>query len=219
MEGEMKSWTAIALLCLTGSAGRLPAQTNPTFGAPDPSRWDRIYADPDPLFNTAPNAFLVEMVKELKPGRALEIGMGQGRNSVYLARLGWDVTGFDISERGMQIAQESARAAGVRITTVKATMEDFDYGDGRWDLIVGTYVGASWHDKAVRGLKPGGVVVVEAYLRLSEQPSRGFWPNELLRLFLDDDLRILRYEDVHGKPDWSQELGRVVRLFAQRPVQ
>jgi hypothetical protein len=41
-------------------------------------RWDRTYSDPAPSFNTAPNAFLTEVVKTLKPGRALEIGMGQG---------------------------------------------------------------------------------------------------------------------------------------------
>jgi SAM-dependent methyltransferase len=215
----MKDWIAITILCLTGIPVLLLGQTNPTFGEPDPSRWDRTYANPDPHFSTEPNAFLAEVVKEVKPGRALEIGMGQGRNSVYLAGLGWDVTGFDISERGMEIALKSARAAGVEITTVKATMEDFDYGDGRWDLVVGTYVGASWHEKAVRGLKPNGFVVVEAFLKVPEEPNRGFRPNELLQLFLDEDLRILRYEDVLGKPDWSQEPGRVVRLLAQKPGQ
>ena len=77
------------------------AQINPTFGKPDPERWDSIYSDPVSIFNTAPNAFMAEVVKGLKPGRALDIGMGQGRNSVFLARLGWDVSGFDISERGV----------------------------------------------------------------------------------------------------------------------
>ena len=187
-------------------------------GDPKPERWDRLYSNPSPQFDTAPNAFMADVVQELKPGRALDIGMGQGRNSVYLAKLGWDVTGFDISERGMETALKSAQAAGVKLTTVKATMEDFDYGDGQWDLIVGTYVGATWHEKAARGLKPGGVVVVEAFLKVPEFANRGFRPNELLQLFLDHNLRILRYEDVHGKPDWSQEPGRVVRLSARKPA-
>jgi len=69
--------------------GRSVAQINPTFGKPDPERWDGVYSDRVPFFNTAPNAFLTEVVKGLKPGRALDIGMGQGRNSVHLAKLGW----------------------------------------------------------------------------------------------------------------------------------
>jgi hypothetical protein len=67
---------------------------NPTFGKPNPEVWDGVYSDATPVFSTAPNTFMTEAVKGLKPGRALDIGMGQGRNSVYLAKLGWKVTGF-----------------------------------------------------------------------------------------------------------------------------
>jgi 2-polyprenyl-3-methyl-5-hydroxy-6-metoxy-1,4-benzoquinol methylase len=195
------------------------AKINPTFGAPNPERWDRVYADPTPFFNTAPNAFMTEVVKGLKPGRALEIGMGQGRNTVYLAKLGWDVSGFDISERGMEIARKSAEAAGVKITTIKASMDDFEYGVGQWDLIVATYEGASWLEQAVQGLKPGGFVVVEGYSKTPQSPpGAGFGPNELLKLFMDQNLQVVRYEDVEAKPDWSKEVGRIVRMFARKPV-
>ncbi len=179
--------------------------------------WDRAYSDPSLVFNTAPNAFLTEVVKGLKPGRALDIGMGQGRNSVYLARLGWDVTGFDISERGMELARKSGAAAGVEITTVRASLEDFDYGNGQWDLIVGTYVGVAWLQAAARGLKPGGFVIVEAYSKHPQAPpGAGFGPNELLKLFLDQNLRVVRYEDVEDEPDWLK-LDGVVRVLARRP--
>ena len=55
-------------------------------------------------------------VEERKPGRALDVGMGEGRNAVFLALKGWDVTGFEISDEGVAIAQRNARAAGVNIT-------------------------------------------------------------------------------------------------------
>src|SRR4051794_33369884 len=55
------------------------------------------------------NQFLAEVVKERKPGKALDIGMGQGRNSMFLAALGWDVTGFDISDVAVKQAQAEAR--------------------------------------------------------------------------------------------------------------
>lgn len=181
------------------------------------TRWDGIYANPAPSFNTAPNAFLTEVVKTLKPGRALEIGMGQGRNSVYLAKLGWDVTGFDISETGMAAARKSAEAAGVKLRTINASMEQFDYGVDQWDLIVATYEGAGWREGAVRGLKSGGIVVVEGFLRAAQTPpGASFGPNELLKMFLDLNLRILRYEEVDGKPDWGNGAGRVIRLCAQK---
>jgi len=180
-------------------------------------RWDRAYADPKPFFNQEPNAFMAEIVKTLKPGRALDIGIGQGRNAVHLARLGWDVTGFDISETGMAIARKSAEAAGVKLKTFNATIDDFDYGDRQWDLIVATYEGAGWREKAVRGLKPGGIVIVEGFLKGPQTPPIvSFAPNELPTMFLDLNLRILRYEDIDGKPDWGLRPGRVVRLCAQK---
>jgi hypothetical protein len=97
-------------------------------------------------------------------------------------------------------------------------MEAFDYGTEQWDLIVATYEGAGWREQAVRGLKPGGAVVVEGFLRIPTTPQgASFGPNELVKMFLDLNLRVLRYEDVYGQPDWSAKPGNVIRLYAQKP--
>ena len=179
--------------------------------------WDRAYSDPSLVFNTAPNTFLTEVAKGLKPGRALDIGIGQGRNSVYLAKLGWEVTGFDISEHGMELARKSATAAGVKITTIKASLEDFDYGAGQWDLIVGIYEGVAWLEAAVKGLRPGGFIVVEGYAEHPQAPAgSAFGHNELLKLFMEQNLHVVRYQDVEDKPDWL-ELDGVVRILARKP--
>jgi hypothetical protein len=66
--------------------------------------FDRTYASPKPRFNTAPNALLVEAVAERRPGSALDVHMGQGRNAVFLAAKGWRVTGFDFSAEGVGAA-------------------------------------------------------------------------------------------------------------------
>lgn len=180
--------------------------------------WDRAYSNPSLVLPTAPNAFLTEVVKRLEPGRALDIGIGQGRNSVYLAKLGWDVTGFDISERGMEQARKSAAAAGVKITTIKASIDDFDYGVGQWDLIVATYEGVAWLEAAARGLKPGGFIVVEGYRKHPQAPpSAAFGPNELLKLFMDRNLHVVRYEDVEVESEWLK-LDGVVRMGARKPI-
>ena len=55
------------------------------------------------------NKFLAETIKGRKPGRALDIGMGEGRNALFLATQGWEVTGFDISDVGVQLAREAAQ--------------------------------------------------------------------------------------------------------------
>ena len=85
-------------------------------------QYNAIYSDEaeQGTFNHAPNAFLVEFAKTLKPGRALDVGMGQGRNTIYLAQQGWQVTGFDLSETGVKLAREQAAKLQVRVTAVVA---------------------------------------------------------------------------------------------------
>ena len=113
-------------------------------------------------FNHEPNAFLVEMLRTWKPGRALDVGMGQGRNAIWLAKQGWNVTGFDLSDAGVKLAQEKASEAGVKIKAVVANADEFDFGLDHWDLIVLSYVPfSSYRDRLIRSLKPGGVVLVE----------------------------------------------------------
>ena len=70
--------------------------------------YDKVYSGV-PEFKTEPNRLLMETVDGRKPGRALDVGMGQGRNALALARLGWDVTGFDVSAVGLAEASAAAR--------------------------------------------------------------------------------------------------------------
>jgi len=182
-------------------------------------RWNRILTAPAPRFNTAPNAFLVSVTAGVKPGRSLDVGMGQGRNTIYLAQKGWDSAGFDPADRAVAAAQEQAAKLGVKITTSVARAEDYDWGENRWDLIVLSYVGArEFAAQVVRALRPGGMVVVEGFHRdaTRSQPIGGavvFDTNELLRIFAP--LRVVRYEDADAKGDFGgQNDTRVVRLAA-----
>ena len=181
-------------------------------------RWNRILTSAKPMFNTEPNAFLVGMTKGVKPGRALDVGMGQGRNTIYLAQQGWDSVGFDPAERAVMAAQEQARKAGVTITTHVARAEDFDWGNAQWDLIVLSYVGArEYVTPVLRALRPGGMVILEAFHRdaTKTRPIGGavvFDTNELLQLFAG--LRVVRYEDTLGVGDFGLADTRVVRLAA-----
>jgi 2-polyprenyl-3-methyl-5-hydroxy-6-metoxy-1,4-benzoquinol methylase len=184
-------------------------------------RWNRILTAPNPGFNTSPNAFLVEVTRGLKPGRSLDVGMGQGRNTIYLAQQGWESTGFDPADRAVSAAQAQASKAGVKIATSVVRAEDFDWGESRWDLIVLCYVGArEYQAQVVRALRPGGMVVVEGFHRdATKTHSIGgavvFDTNELLQLF--PGLRVVRYEDTDAVGDFGKVETRVVRLAAVKP--
>ncbi len=186
-----------------------------------PLFFDRTYSSPAPRFNTEPNALMVEAVRDLKPGRALDIDMGQGRNAVFLASKGWEVTGFDFSAEGVRAAREAAKKAGVNLTALERRHEDFDFGRAQWDLVVMSYtwvpLRAPYIGRILESLKPGGVLVFEHLMDESGSEGAAPWlprPNELLRVF--ETLRILRYEDARASADWSWRPERIARLIAQK---
>ena len=184
-------------------------------------RWNRILTSPTPKFNTQPNAFLVEIAKTRKPGTALDVGMGQGRNAIWLAQQGWDVTGFDPAGKAVALALENASKAGVHIKTSVEGREDFDFGERRWDLILLSYVGGRETPAVLeKALKPGGVLVIEAFHRDAARSHRiggavVFDTGELPALY--PHLRVVRYEEPMGIGDFGLEKVRLVRYCGERP--
>jgi SAM-dependent methyltransferase len=170
------------------------------------------------------NKFLAEMIKGRTPGTALDIGIGEGRNALFLATQGWEVTGFDISDIGVTLAREAAQKRGLRLEAVVEDADHFDYGRQRWDLVVGMYMHAVMTrnaEKIIDALKPGGILVVEGFHRdlnrLGVQGEYiGYHSNELLKAF--ERLRVLYYEDTVAAADWerSGQEAPVVRFLAVR---
>ena len=176
--------------------------------------YDQIFSEPH-KFTTTPNALLVEAVKNRPAGKALDVAMGQGRNSIYLAQKGWDVTGFDVSKVGLAEARRLATASGVEIHTTLASDEEFDFGVDQWDLIAILYPIEKRSVYRVRkALKPGGIVVVECSHKEASNAPFEFETNELLKIF--DGFRILKYEDAMGTHEWASKELRMVRLIAQK---
>jgi len=177
----------------------------------DNSYWNKVYSSDQASFVHRPTDLLVSAVKGRRPGKALDIGMGQGRNSIFLAQEGWEVTGFDPSDEGVRQARERAAKLGLRLRALVAREEDFDLGTEQWDLIVMTYVRrlrAGDADRLARALRPQGIFVYE-----NNNVGK---PNELLRYFLA--WRILRFEDLDTSSDWHPDrTQRVERLVAERP--
>lgn len=177
--------------------------------------YDTIYAK-GPDFDAKPNRLLVSAVDDRTPGEALDVGMGQGRNAVFLAKQGWSVTGFDPSAVGLEQARTSAAKAGVKIRVVQLGAEYFDFGWERWDLIAIIYPIEKFSIYRVRdALKPGGIVVVEAPHKETGQRPHHYESNELLDIF--NGFRILRYDDTNAIADWGRKRIRLVRLIAEKP--
>ena len=187
----------------------------------DAEFWNkRLIAERPEWFNSQPNAFLVEVVKGRKHGKALDVAMGQGRNAIWLAQHGWDTTGFDPADQAVAAARATADRLGLTLHTEITTMEQFDFGENRWDLIVLSYAGCSQLARQVeKALKPGGLLVEEAFhtdaletLKIGGSLCR---PGELPHAY--QGLRALRYEEPVAQPDFAPRPVRVVRYAAEKP--
>jgi len=185
--------------------------------------WNQLLVKERPHWmNSEPNGFLVEMVKGHKVGKALDVAMGQGRNAIWLALQGWEVSGFDPADEAIAVAQDEATRLGVRIHTEVTTMEQFDFGENKWDLIVLSYAGCSGVAAQVqKALKPGGILVEEAFhtdaLKTMQIGGSLCKPAELPIAF--KELRVIRYEEPIAKPDFAPRPTRVVRFAAQKPIE
>ena len=165
-----------------------------------------------------PNRLLVEVVKGQKPGAALDVAMGQGRNALYLASQGWKVTGVDISDEGIRQARDEAAKRKLKLETINIIIDEYDFGKNRWDLVTMIYAGNStdWIEKIKPSLRPGGLFVVEYFARENLGTSTdGFAKGQLAKLFASG-FEILRDEVVEDAPDWAMDRATLVRFVAKK---
>lgn len=132
-------------------------------------QWDERYGGGEFVYGKEPNDFLKEYAHLLPRGHVLCLAEGQGRNAVYLASLGHQVTALDASKVGLQSALSLAQERGVQIDTVQADLAHYALGDATWDGIVSifchlpTAVRESVLRQVEAALRPGGVFLLEAY--------------------------------------------------------
>ena len=196
-------------------------QVAPGGDAGDAATWDIAFLVSE-SFSRKPNRLLTEAVSGVKPGAALDVGMGQGRNAVWLATQGWQVTGFDVAGEGLRLAREQAASEGVKIDTVYAADRDFDFGKDRWNLIAFIYSPLrELEAKAFAGLKPGGMVVAEAFGNAGDpaRASQGvfYGPGEMRAIFENAGFKVIRYEEPVDTADYGLDKVPLVRLVAMKP--
>ena len=182
----------------------------------DKERWNKNYSSDTYHFGKDPIPYLVEQINRLPKGKALDLAMGEGRNGVFLATKGFQVTGLDISEKGLEKAQALAKAQGVTIETKVADLDQAPLGSNGYDVVLCTYyLDRSLFAKMKQAVKPGGMIVVETYTidHLKYRPQfRKEWlleRNELVEWF--KDFTILDYQVVdNGESAFAS-------IIAQRP--
>ncbi len=132
--------------------------------------WDERYSEAEYIFGIEPNDFLRDEFYRIPAGgRVLCLAEGEGRNAVFLAQNGYQVTGIDSSKVGLDKAQQLANDKGVTITTQVVDLADYEFGEQQWDGIVAMWVHLPTvlrqhvHRQIASALKPNGVFILEAY--------------------------------------------------------
>jgi SAM-dependent methyltransferase len=106
----------------------------------DSQAWDRRYAGTELLWTSEPNRFLVAEAAALEPGRALDLACGEGRNAVWLAERGWQVTGVDFSAVGVGKAAALAGSRGVQADWIAADLLEWEPARAAFALVIVFYL-------------------------------------------------------------------------------
>jgi SAM-dependent methyltransferase len=136
------------------------------------SNWDARYAESDRIWSGRVNVVLAREMADAAPGRALDLGCGEGADAIWLASRGWQVTGVDISGVALGRAAAQAEAAGVaeRITWQRRDLGE-SFPEGTFDLVSAQFL-HSWGDlprerilaAAAAAVAPGGILLIEGHL-------------------------------------------------------
>lgn len=160
-------------------------------------QWDERYATSELVWSAEPNRFVVEECAPLRPGRALDVAAGEGRNAIWLAGRGWSVTAVDFSSvalaKGQQIALAQGAAVAERIMWVCADVRSWHPPPASFDLAIIAYLHLPPPDRrrvlsqSVAGLAPGGVLLVVGHDASNLEKGVG-GPQDPLVLYSPQDL-------------------------------
>lgn len=139
----------------------------------DARAWDERYADSDLVWSATPNQFVAAELADLTPGLALDVACGEGRNALWLAEHGWEVSAVDFSrtglDKGRALQARHERGRDMHINWVHADVTEHDFGSEVFDLVVIAYlqVPADERRNIVRrcfgSLTKGGTLFVVAH--------------------------------------------------------
>ena len=196
--------------------------------------WNERYASADYLFGEAPNAFLSKQAGWLRPGsRVLCVADGEGRNSVWLAEQGFEVTAFDFAPNALEKARALAKRRGVKVDHQLGDIEHWPWATARYDAIVAIFIQFLPPDRREAALAtmkdsvvPGGVFLLEGYrpeqvdYRTGGPPRRDhMYTREWVeKQFADWDIRVLEAYDAEVREGRGHSgKSALIDLVALRP--
>lgn len=200
----------------------------------DLEHWEARFASPDYHFGTEPNEFLVRC-KPLLPrsGKALAVADGEGRNGVWLAQQGLDVTSIDFSPSAQAKARKLAAANGVAIAFIAADAHEWSYPDEDFDVVADIFTQFSTPEKRPkkwagmrRALKRGGLLIVHGYTPKQLDYATG-GPKAIDQLYTRDmlerafgdwsDVRIVEEERELQEGSGHRGMSAIIGLTARKP--
>lgn len=159
----------------------------------DSAAWDRRYAEHPLLWGSGPNRFLEQETAGLDAGRAIDLACGQGRNAVWLAGQGWEVTGVDFSSVALDQARALAAERGVAVDWILADLLAYRPEPERYDLALMFYVQVSAEERAAivrmaaASLRRGGIFLLVGHDAENLEHGHG-GPQDPARLYSPDDI-------------------------------
>lgn len=170
--------------------------------------WNERYAEAEFVYGTEPNRFFKEQIDKLKPGKILLPADGEGRNSVYAAHQGWDVTAVDYSRSGRKKALKLAADHEVEITYDIADLSEYDFGMNRFDATAFIYVHLprsiikEVYTNIIKSLRSGAPIIVEVY-SVNQLGRDSGGPKDERVLYTEEKLReLLAGTDI----EWMEEM-------------
>lgn len=173
--------------------------------------WNTRYSEEGMAYGNLPNDFLAAAFHMIpSKGKVLCIAEGEGRNALFLAKKGYQVTAVDFSEVGMRKLKAFGQEQGLHIETIVQDLNDFDPGNEQWDAVVSIFahlppdIRVKLNQKLQQGLKDGGIYLLEAYRPEQLKHNTG-GPSKVEMLV---NLEIIHKELKHLNPMFEQETER-----------
>ncbi|MBK1879992.1 SAM-dependent methyltransferase [Pelagicoccus mobilis] len=166
------------------------------------NKWDKIFGSEDFAYGTDPNDFLAENAHLIPQGKVLCLADGEGRNGVHLASLGHQVISLDSSEVGLAKATKLAEQRGLEIEPLLQDLSDYRFPVNEFSGVVSIFchlpplLRNQVYSQVAQSLKPGGVLLVEAYTPAQLKNDTGGPPIEELLASLESLLPELKDLDI-----------------------
>jgi 2-polyprenyl-3-methyl-5-hydroxy-6-metoxy-1,4-benzoquinol methylase len=189
--------------------------------------WNERYNSDEYAYGTKPNQFYKEQLLNLNPGKILFPGEGEGRNAVYAAKQGWNVTAFDPSIEGKKKAELLAKSNNVSIQYLIDNYENINFPGKTFDCLVLIFAHMNplkrneYHKKLASYLKPGGVLILEGFAKKQINNNTG-GPKDVDMLFSREELRndfsdftslkIIEMETILDEGAYHQGKSAVIRV-------